>query len=583
MEITTDAPDAPIGVPKRIRANEIDPGNNPRPESEFDPNYITELAESFKALGMLQWPVVRLMPDGRYQLVAGECRVRGWREAFGEDAELDVIVTDKDDKAWLDAAAVTENVIRRAMSSVAEAEGAARMLGHCSGDREEAAKRLGWSRSTLDSRLALMYATPEVRKALHEKRINLGHAELLAVLRKEVQNKGLELLLGQGKLMSVADFKAHLERSALVLDTAIFEKSECAGCHHNTSNQSTLFAETISGGKCSNKQCFDAKTEAELEKRSTDLKERFQVVRIARAGENFTIIPLVAEGAKGVGAEQAQACQACKSFGAVVSAVPDKLGIVYENMCMDVPCNTKMVAARINAAKATPDAGSSNANSATPTKAGGTQPQKAGAAKAGTTGGNAKPAAKASVKYPEPSNRVKEYRERLWRAVFQRHVMNLDVQSNRSVLLALVLTNPSVLDKIALQDAMKDLLPAGASVLSVSSALKVARELTAEQLGQALKHIAANTQATSLPIADVVAVLESFDVKLADHWKVKKEFFELLTKNEIDHVCKEIGVAEAMGDAYAKAFKERNDDYIKAILTVKDFEYQGRVPKLVRW
>ena len=143
--------------------------------------------------------------------------------------------------------------------------------------------------------------------------------------------------------------------------------------------------------------------------------------------------------------------------------------------------------------------------------------------------------------------------------------MNLDVQSNRSVLLALVLTNPSVLDKMALQDAMKDLLPAGASVLSVSSALKVARELTAEQLGQALKHIAANTQATSLPIADVVAVLESFDVKLADHWKVK------------------IGVAEAMGDAYAKAFKERNDDYIKAILAVKDFEYQGRVPKLVRW
>ena len=71
--------------------------------------------------------------------------------------------------------------------------------------------------------------------------------------------------------------------------------------------------------------------------------------------------------------------------------------------------------------------------------------------------------------------------------------MNLDVQSNRSVLLALVLTNPSVLDKMALQDAMKDLLPAGASVLSVSSALKVARELTAEQLGQALKHIAVNT------------------------------------------------------------------------------------------
>ncbi len=580
METVTDAP---MGVHKRIRANEIDRGDNPRPESEIDPHYITELAESFKVLGMLQFPLVRLMPNGRYQLVAGECRVRGWREAFGEDAELDVIVTDKDEKAWLDAAAITENVIRKAMSAVAEAEGAARMLGHCSGDRDEAAKRLGWSRGTLDSRLALMYATPEVRKALQEKRINLGHAELLAVLRKEVQDKGLELLLGQGKLMTVGEFKAHLERSALVLDTAIFDKTECAGCHHNTSNQSALFAETISGGKCSNKQCFDGKTEAELEKRASALKDQFQVVRIARVGENFTIIPLLADGAKGVGIEQAEACRACKSFGAVVSAVPDKLGVVYQNMCMDVPCNTKMVAARINAEKAAAENGSSNANAGATAKTDGAAAAKAGAAKQGKAAATGKPVGKASVKYPEPSNRVKEYREKLWRAVFQRHVTGLEVQGNRSVLLALMLTNPSVIDKGALKDAMKELVPKGTSVGTVASALRMAREFTAEQLGQALKHIAANTSAHSLPIGDVVAVLKSYDVKLADHWKVKKEFFELLTKNEIDHVCKEIGVATAMGDQYAKAFKLRNDDFIKAVLGVKDFDYQGRVPKLVCW
>lgn len=566
----------PIGVYKRIRASEIDPGDNPRPESEFDPNYITELAESFKALGMLQAPLVRQKACGRYELVAGECRVRGWRQAFGNDAELDVVVTDKDEKAWLDAAAVTENVIRKAMSSVAEAEGAARMLGHCNGDRNEAAKRLGWSRATLDSRLALMYAIPEVRKALQEKRIDLGHAELLAVLRTEVQAKGLEALFGQGRRMTVAEFKAHLERAALVLGTAIFDKTECAGCRHNTSNQSALFAETISGDKCSNKACFDAKTQAELDKREAALKEEFQVVRFARPGENFTVISLVAEGAKGVGTEQAQACRTCKDFGAVISAVPDKIGTVYRNMCMNVPCNTKMVAARINAEKQA----QAPATSGAPT-ASGKADNKAGAktAPAGNAGSNKA----TTVKYPEPSNRVKEYREKLWRAVYQRYVTALDIPGNRSVLLALMLTNPSVIDKEALKEAMKDLVPPGTSISSVASALRLARDFSAEQLGQALKHIAANTTSHGMPIADVVAVLKSYEVRLADHWKVKKEFFELLTKNEIDVVCEELGIAKAMGAQYAKAKGSGKDDYIKAVLNVEGFDYHGRIPKLVCW
>ncbi len=571
--------DAPTGVHVRARASDIERGDNPRPESEFDPEYITELAESFKAIGLLQFPLVRRLPNGKLQLVAGECRVRGWQQAFGVDAEIDLIVTDKDEKAWLDAAALTENVIRRAMSAVAEAEAAARTLGNCGGDRDEAAKRLGWSRSILNNRLALMYAIPPVRQALHEKKIMLGHAELLAILRKEAQEQGLKLLLGQEKMISVADFKAHLERAALLLDIAIFDKTQCAGCHHNSSNQGALFGETISGGKCSNKACYDEKTEAEIQKRADGLREDFQEVRIARAGENFTIIPLVAEGAKGVGAEQATACKVCKSFGAVVSAVPDKLGQVYTNMCMDVPCNTKMVAARIHAEKAaaTPAQGGSSASSGTATEAKGKPEAKAGGAKSTAKGG-----ASAPVKYPEPSNGVKQYREKLWRAVYQRAVTALDVAGNRSVLLALMLSGPSVVDKEALATAMKDLVPAGSSTTDFGKSLRMVREYTPEQLGAALKHIAANTT-NSMDITDVVAALKSFDVKLADHWKVKKEFFDLLTKNELDAVCQEIGIAKAMGGGYSKAKGLGKADYINAVLSVEGFDYHGRIPKLVSW
>lgn len=578
METLIETPPV-LGKHVRARAGDLVEGDNPRPESEIDPDYIQELADSFVALGaMLQWPLVKRLPDGRLKIIAGHCRIRGWILAFGKDAEVDLIETDKDEKAWLDAAAMTENVIRRAMSPVAEAEAAARMLGQCGGDRDETAKRLGWKRPMLDDRLKLMYAEKPVREALAAKQILLGHAELLALMRKESQEAALAHLLSMLKdgktTMSVADFKAHLERAALALDLAIFDKADCVSCRHNSSN--SLFAETISGGKCANKACYDEKTEKEIEKRAQSLRDEWQVVRIAKAGENFTIIPLVAEGAKGVGVEQAEACKACKDYGAVVSAVPDKLGKVYTGMCMNVPCNTKMVAARIKAEQAA-------AAKLVEADAGAKAPAGAGKGKAAESKSSsaAKPAA-AAVKYPEPSRAVREYREKLWRAVFQRFVTALDVQGNRSILLAIALSDPSVIDHEAIASSMKELVPAGASPNDFAKALSMVREYSAEQLANALKHVAANVS-ESMPIEDIVAALKSFGIKLADHWKVKKEFFELLTKNEVDVVCQEIGIAKAMGSSYAKAKAGGKPDYINAVLSVENFDYHGRIPKLVSW
>jgi fucose 4-O-acetylase-like acetyltransferase len=61
-------------------------------------------------------------------------------------------------------AALIENVQRANMSPTEEAEAAAKILGRCQGDRDETARRLGWSRSTLDKRLALMNCSEKVRR-----------------------------------------------------------------------------------------------------------------------------------------------------------------------------------------------------------------------------------------------------------------------------------------------------------------------------------------------------------------------------------------------------------------------------------
>lgn len=566
--------------PQKIPVANVRPGRNPR--RYFDPALMADLENSIRAHGGLLQPVlVRPIEADRFEIVAGERRFRAYKTVYGDQAEIPVLMREMTDEEAA-AAALAENTDRTGMTPVEEAEAAARVLGDCQNNRDEAAARLGWSRATLDKRLALMYATDKVRDALQQGKILLGHAELLAVCRREAQDNAIDLLLKQPKLMTVAEFKAHIDKAALVLDTAIFDKSECAGCIHNSGNQSALFAEVISGGRCSNKECFDRKSEEELSRREAGLKEEFQQVRTVRPGENFTVIPLVAEGAKGVGAEQAQACRVCKSFGAVVSAVPDKFGQVYKSVCMDVPCNVRMVAARVKAEKAADETSESPSGPSSGDKPPESEPKGDGNAQAKAKTKASGTAAKAA--YPEPSSRVQEYREKLWRAIYKRVVGKLSIADNRAVLLALCVTKPGHIDAHALREAIAPVASIGATA-TAGTALTELRNLDSAKLGAALQFVAATVSAGmhGMDIKDVVSILRSFEVKIADHWKVSKEFFELLTKNEIDAVCDELGIKAAMGGEYPKALAQSKGDYIQSILSIPDFDYRGRIPKLVTW
>lgn len=573
---------------QNIQVCRIKAGRNPR--QHFDEKSMTELEDSIRAMGGLLTPILVRRDADDFQLIAGERRLRAWRKVYGDEAFIPAMIKDMEDEL-ADAAALTENIAREPMTPLEEAEAAAKILGDCKGDRAEAATRMGWSVTTLDKRLALMYAIEPVRLALHQKKILLGHAELLAVCRKETQVSALAMLLSSQKQMTVEAFKDVINSAALVLDSAIFNKDQCAGCVHNSGNQSALFAQVINGGRCTNKQCYDEKTEAELAGRANALREEFQNVRVVRPGENFTVIPLVAEGAKGVGIEQAQACRACQNFGAVVAAAPDKLGKVFKNLCMDVPCNTTMVAKRVSdevaaakaaeAAKLTQQA----ANQVTAPASPGTRESGAAAGKGATPPGKDSGKEKdKKVVYPEPSNRVKEYREELWRSVFKRVVTNASLVNNRAVLLAICLTHPGHLDAQGLGTDLNAILGGGSSH-SFGKVLATVLDLREQDLGQAISAIAGNVRSgpMGMGIEDVVSALKALEVKLADHWKVDKGFFEKLTKNEIDVVAGELGIAAAMDKEYAKARALGKEDFIKAILEVKGFEYRGRIPKLVSW
>lgn len=580
VEVATDTQAQSVSVQVHL----IDPGRNPR--NRITTAALEQLESSIRAQGLLQ-PILLRRVGERYKIVAGNRRFLCYTAIHGSEAGVVIpaLVKDMDD-AQAEQNALTENVIREKMSEVDEAESAARVLGDCQGNRDEAAARLGWKRPFLDRRLALMNAIAEVRAALQEEKIFLGHAELLAGLRKETQAQILTGLLGMAELPTVLQLKDRLEKAALPLMSAIFNKDGCVDCQHNSGNQTVLFSEAISGGNCTNKPCFEQKTEAELTLRAKALETDYQVVRIIRPGDNFTIVKLVAEGARGVGAEQAQACRTCKDFGAVVSALPDKLGDAYKAMCMNTECNTGKIAERIMAEKAAAAVGAEEVIARA----------KAGTATAGKTAsdtatGPEKPAPKAA-KVPAvvkaqasslPSNALKVYREKVWRVVLNRAIAKLDNETNLCVLLALAAFSPRMIDSSKLSTALaKSSIALDHSLADIGAVLESALALESDALKKAIGLIAVSIS-SEMEIRQVVSLLKGLDVKLEQYWQVNEEFFDLLTKNEIDATCGEIGVKQAIGAAYAKLVGGKKGDLVKAVLSAPGFEYKGQIPKQLRW
>lgn len=248
----------PIGA-TMVPLSRIIPGYNPR--RYFDRTKHDELVQSLRLRGMLQPMLVRPAPDqdGCYAIVAGGRRYKAAVEAFGSEAEAPVFVREMTDQEALDAA-IAENDDRDDPSETEQADAAVRYLAACQGDRSEAARRLGWSRAKLDRRLALANLSDTVKLALDERRIKVGHAELLAAVPNDKQDKALETILGAG--LDVGKTRDLLMRVTQALATAVFDKAECTTCPFNSGAQRVLFETHVDDGHCTNAACFQLKTES---------------------------------------------------------------------------------------------------------------------------------------------------------------------------------------------------------------------------------------------------------------------------------------------------------------------------------
>ncbi len=158
-----------------LRLSELEP-NKDQPRVHFDESALQELADSIATHGLLQPIVVRPMLGGSYQIVAGERRWRACRMAGL--TRVPVIVKELDDKQTMELALI-ENLQRRDLNPVEEANGYSRLIQDFNLTQEQVSERVGKSRTTVTNALRLLHLPEDILNALAENKISAGHARAL--------------------------------------------------------------------------------------------------------------------------------------------------------------------------------------------------------------------------------------------------------------------------------------------------------------------------------------------------------------------------------------------------------------------
>jgi len=189
-QVTGDVyPDTPVPAPAAEQANmpgkvrELDisliDANPYQPRQDFGEKELAGLSESIAAHGLIQPIVVRPSDDGRYELIAGERRLRATRKAGL--TEVTVMLIEADDRATAELALI-ENIQRKDLNPLEKAESFQSYLQAHGCTQEELAERLSLDRSTISNLIRLLELPDEIQHSIRTERITQGHARALLPL-----------------------------------------------------------------------------------------------------------------------------------------------------------------------------------------------------------------------------------------------------------------------------------------------------------------------------------------------------------------------------------------------------------------
>lgn len=164
-----------------VKISEIEP-NRSQPRKDFDENSLSDLAQSISQHGLLQPLLVRPLPIGGYQIVAGERRYRACRMAGL--TEVPVTIRELSDTETMELALI-ENLQREDLSPIEEALGYKALIDEHGFSQEEVATSVGKSRPAIANSLRILKLPDSVLEYVKQDKISAGHARALLMLDNE--------------------------------------------------------------------------------------------------------------------------------------------------------------------------------------------------------------------------------------------------------------------------------------------------------------------------------------------------------------------------------------------------------------
>jgi ParB family chromosome partitioning protein len=166
-----------------------------QPRTHMDKGALEELAASIKAQGVVQPIVVRSLPTGNYEIIAGE---RRWRAAQIAGLEtIPAVVRKIPDEAAI-AIALIENIQREDLNPVEEANALQRLIDEFRMTHQQVAEAVGRSRAAVTNLLRLLTLNEDVRQMLEKGKMDMGHARALLALEGKSQSQAARAVVDRG-------------------------------------------------------------------------------------------------------------------------------------------------------------------------------------------------------------------------------------------------------------------------------------------------------------------------------------------------------------------------------------------------
>lgn len=222
-----------VGTIAELEINDIQ-ANPEQPRTIFDAEALEELADSIKALGIIQPITVRKAGPSKFEIISGERRYRAAKIAGL--TSIPAYIRLADDQTMLEMALV-ENIQREELDPIEVALSYEKLIEECNLTQEEMSSRVGKKRSTITNYLRLLKLQPLIQAGLRDKMIAVGHARaLINVANEEEQIKLYQDVIAKDLSVRQVEEAARKLKEGDSKSTSIKEKAPLAE-RYQTINQ----------------------------------------------------------------------------------------------------------------------------------------------------------------------------------------------------------------------------------------------------------------------------------------------------------------------------------------------------------